>query len=65
MRLARSILRRLPSRARLYRRRGAIAGFVAGASLQLVLLGLVSAAHTGGLSDGPAPRLPVDWIATD
>ncbi|MDG1280994.1 MAG: hypothetical protein P8O10_06760 [Pseudorhodobacter sp.] len=35
----------------LHRKRGAIAGFVAGAAAQLVLMGLVHVAFQGGLSD--------------
>jgi hypothetical protein len=40
----------------LHRRRGAIAGFVAGAAAQLVLMGFVHVAYQGGLSDQTVNR---------
>jgi hypothetical protein len=44
---------RLPDAAWFHRHRAKFAGFVSGAALQLILVGMVLAMHGGGLSDSP------------
>jgi hypothetical protein len=44
---------RLPDVAWFHRHRAKFAGFASGVALQLVLVGMVSAMHGGGLSDRP------------
>lgn len=51
-----ALARRLPTAESLRRRAPAIAGFFFGAALQLVLAGIVAAAHSGGLSDTSVAR---------
>jgi hypothetical protein len=48
------LLSRLPDVAWFRRHRAKFAGFLSGVALQLVLVGMVSAMHGGGLSDRPA-----------
>jgi hypothetical protein len=50
-----ALLDRLPDTAWLHRHRAKLAGFLAGAALQLVLAGLVATAFGGGLSDSYVP----------
>ena len=52
------ILERLPDAEALHRRRGAIAGFVAGIFVPLVLAGLLLVSFRGyGIADDP-PQMP-------
>jgi hypothetical protein len=44
---------RLPDTAWFHRHRAKFAGFASGVALQLVLVGMLSALHGGGLSDRP------------
>jgi hypothetical protein len=48
-----SLMSRFPDAAWFHRHRAKFAGFVSGVALQLVLVGIVSAMHSGGLSDRP------------
>lgn len=45
---------RLPDAAWFHRHRAKFAGFASGVALQLVLAGMVTAIHGGGLSDSPS-----------